>query len=380
MSDVEHSDGSGPGASPHGEHDADREPRSNAASPGLVARLGMAIADPPWALAVAADRRHTGRSGSDLIAAIAMVVLATQLRGLATAAWLGGAVAPGLGVRAALRVLAGAVTVELGLLALGSLAVFALAGSRRSLGRAFDLGCVAVLPVLLVDLTATVVVRAADVAVPVTVSWLLTAASYGWMGLVIALALRPARAISLRVPAPPAGVVARARRVGWAITLVAIVGIAVQSAWIAGHLELVKPMTSGEPAPAFALAEVDATGELGAPFALRDTRGKVTVVDFWATWCKPCLAAMPELEKLARTHADVVVVTINLDDPAAARALFNRRGYTIKLLADDGDASQRYGVSTIPHTVVIDRRGVVRDVIRGASHRLAAVVEAAHAK
>jgi thiol-disulfide isomerase/thioredoxin len=350
------------------------------ARPGLLARLGLAIAYPRWALAIAADRRHAGRSGSDLIAAIALVVAATHLRGLATAAWLGGVVAPGLGVRAGVRVLSGALTVDLGLLVLGSIAVFALAGPRRSLGRAFDLACVAVLPLLFVDLAASVAVRAADVAVPDAVSWLLTAVSYGWMGLVLALALRPARSASLRVPAPPAEVVTRARRVGWAITVLAVVGIAVQTGWIVKHLDLVKPMTTGEQAPAFALPEIDATGQLGAPVALSASRGKVTVVEFWATWCKVCLAAMPKVEKLARTRSDVSVITINLDDPARARAQFNERGYTIKLLADDGDVSQRYGVSVIPHTVVIDRHGVVRDVIRGTGTDLATVVDAVRAE
>src|SRR3569832_2064380 len=61
-------------------------------APGFLARLGLAIRQPRWALTVAADRRHAGRSGSDLIAAIAVGVLATQLRGLASAVWLGSAV------------------------------------------------------------------------------------------------------------------------------------------------------------------------------------------------------------------------------------------------------------------------------------------------
>jgi peroxiredoxin len=85
--------------------------------------------------------------------------------------------------------------------------------------------------------------------------------------------------------------------------------------------------------------------------------------------------SMPRLEKLARSHPDVAVITINLDDPVAARALFNQQGYTMKILADDGDASERYGVSSIPHTVVIDRRGAVREVIRGTGADLAAIVE-----
>jgi thiol-disulfide isomerase/thioredoxin len=280
-------------------------------------------------------------------------------------------------VRAAIRVLTVALTVELVLLLAGALVVFALAGPRRSLGRAFDLACVAALPLLFVELASSVI--RSVVAAPLWLSWLFPAVSYGWMGLVIALALRPVRIAPLRVPAPPAAVVARARRVGRVIALLVVVAIAIQSFWIAGHLELVKPMATGEQAPAFAHAEIDPTGKLGERVALSATRGKVTVLDFWATWCRPCLAAMPKLEKLARAHPDVAVITINLDDAAAARALFNQRGYTIKLLADDGDTSQRYGVSAIPHTVIIDRDGIVREVIRGDGADLAASVEAVRA-
>jgi peroxiredoxin len=53
------------------------------------------------------------------------------------------------------------------------------------------------------------------------------------------------------------------------------------------------------------------------------------------------------------------VLTINLDDTAAARALFDQAHYTMGLLADDGQASKRYNVDAIPHTVLIDRAGRV---------------------
>lgn len=348
--------------------------RQAAASPGLVARFGLAIVRPRWALALAADRRNAGRPGSDLIVAIAVLLLATQLRGLATAVWLATAVSPGFGVRAAMRVLTGALTVDLGFLLVGALAVFALAGARRNLGRAFDLACVAVLPLVVVELAATVVVRAADLAVPAAVSWALSGLSYGWMGALIALAIRPARSVA-RVPAPPADVVRPARRVGAGLAGLAAVGVVVQIAWIAGHLELVKPMQTGGQAPAFALPKIEAGGALGDRVTLAGSRGKITVLDFWATWCRPCLAAMPRLDQLARSHPDVAVIAINLDDPAAARALFDQRRYAMTLVADDGDASERYGVSSIPHTVILDRRGVVREVVRGAGADLAAMIE-----
>jgi thiol-disulfide isomerase/thioredoxin len=348
-----------------------------AGSPRFLARLGLAIAHPRWALTIAADRNQAGRSGSDLIAAIALVLAATQLRGLATAAWLGTSVEPGLGVRAALRVLTGALTVDLGLFVLGALVVFALAGARRNLGRAFDLACVAALPLLFVDLGATVVVRTAGITtVPNAVSWLLSGLSYGWMGLLIVLATRTARTAPLRTQVPPAEVDRPARRLGWGIAAVAALGVVVQIAWIADNLELVKPMKTGGEAPALSLAQIGPGGTLGDRLTLAATRGKVTVLDFWATWCSPCLASMPRLEKLARSHPDVAVLAINTDDPVAARALFDERGYTMKLLADDGDVSQRYGVSAIPYTVIIDRRGVVREVVRGAGSDLAAIVDA----
>src|SRR5437868_11255154 len=70
-----------------------RERRSvTAHRPRLLTRLGLAIVHPRMALAAAADRRDAGRAGSDLIAAIALVLAATQLRGLATAVWLGSSV------------------------------------------------------------------------------------------------------------------------------------------------------------------------------------------------------------------------------------------------------------------------------------------------
>jgi thiol-disulfide isomerase/thioredoxin len=167
----------------------------------------------------------------------------------------------------------------------------------------------------------------------------------------------------------------RARWLGWGIIAVAVLGVMEQTMQIAENPDLVKPMTSGDPAPAFALPRIDPTGKLAERVALAQSRGKVTVLDFWATWCGPCLAAMPRLEKLARSHPDVAVLAINLDDAVAARALFNEHGYTMTLLADDSDVRDRYGVSSIPHTVIIDRSGVVRHVVRGSGTDLAALVE-----
>ena len=108
--------------------------------------------------------------------------------------------------------------------------------------------------------------------------------------------------------------------------------------------------------------------------ALRDLRGQVVVVEFWATWCRPCLLALPHLDAATRRWgARVAVLAVNVDDRARAAALFAEAGYAPTLLADDGDTADRYGVHSLPHTVVIDAGGVVRAVTSRPADAIAAV-------
>ena len=336
-----------------------------ARDPRFVARVGLAIVRPRWALSIAGDRRFAGRSGSDLLALIGLVLLATELRGLFGAGWMAAEVQVSLGLRVAVHVLTRALTVDLGFLLLGALLLWAIAGAKRDLGRAFDLACVAAIPLLLVDLGATVVVRGFELDVPQVVSWMLAGTSWGWSGALIALATRPARVAPMK-PAPPPDVVVRAgRHAGWGVIGVALVGLAMQTLWIVRHLESMRPVSTGERAPALALPAIGPGGAPGPQVTLAASLGKVTVIDFWATWCGPCLKALPGLDRIAR-KPDVTVLAINLDDAAAARGLFDERGYAMTLLADDAEVSERYGVTTIPHTIVVGRDGTVQLVGRGA--------------
>lgn len=341
----------------------------------FVARLGLAITSPRWALTAAADRRHAGRSGTDLIIAIAIVLLATQLRGIVGAVWLGAVTAPGLGVRLLLHVLTQALVVKLGFLVIAAVVLWGLSGRRRNLGRAFDLACVAALPLVYLDLAATVVVRIAGLDVPREVGFVLIAASFAWAGVIVALGWRPARLAPRVVPPPPEPEIVRARRAGWAVLALAVIGTLVQGIWIARNLDLLRPMTEGDPAPGFALPTVGAHGERGPALSLSSTRGKVTVLDFWATWCQPCLNAMPRLDAIAKTHPEIAVIAINIDNPSKARALFTERGYGLTLVFDDDNVRDRYGVDVIPHTVVIDQAGLVRMVERGGGSSVEATID-----
>jgi thiol-disulfide isomerase/thioredoxin len=342
----------------------------------LVERIGAAIVRPSAALAHAGDRRNAGRSGSDLLVAILVLLAATQLRALVTATWLGVVVDGGLGARAIVQTLTDALVVNLGFLVAGAAVIYLAGGAQRELGRAFDFACVAVLPLLFVDLAATVVVYAAEVSVPRTITWLLSLASYAWTAALIALACVEARRKEPTALGASSGPAKLARRAGWGVVAIVLAGVAVQGVWLARHADLVRPMTPGDPAPQLSLPRIIGKQELGPPFALADARGKVVVLDFWATWCNPCLRAMPRLDALARAHPDVIVVAINIDDPAEAWELFDERKYAMTLLAGDRETSDRYGVAAIPHTVVIDRAGNVRRVFRGGGMDLEREVSA----
>ena len=120
----------------------------------------------------------------------------------------------------------------------------------------------------------------------------------------------------------------------------------------------------GKSAPATTLPTLD-----GQEMTLGDLRGKVVELDFWATWCKPCLAALPGMIKTTSKLADrgAVFWTVNQREKTSAiRALLEKNGWSIRVALDlDGKASAAFGVRGIPHTVIIDRNGVVRHVHTG---------------
>ena len=154
-----------------------------------------------------------------------------------------------------------------------------------------------------------------------------------------------------------------ARRPRWLVVALVAVCLALNVGWIASHLDWLRPLAPGQPAPDFALARLDAGAATQPRVTLSELRGRVVVVEFWATWCGPCLEALPHLDAATRRWGDrVAVLAVNVDDSAKARALFAAEHYAPVLLADDGDTADRWGVQTLPHTVVIDAAVVVRAV------------------
>lgn len=107
--------------------------------------------------------------------------------------------------------------------------------------------------------------------------------------------------------------------------------------------------------------------------ALREYRGQVVVIDFWATWCPPCRDQMPALEKLANDPAladEVAVLSINTDPDTDDRAdqiqqFLDEEELTLPTLVDTGAARSAYRVATIPTLVVVDPAGTVVHVSEG---------------
>ncbi len=111
-----------------------------------------------------------------------------------------------------------------------------------------------------------------------------------------------------------------------------------------------------EPAPTFRLADL-----AGRPVDLASYRGRVVLLNFWATWCAPCRDEIPAIEALAREleGRGLSVLAVNHQEPAAAVGGFVRRyGLTLPVLLDPrGEVGERYHVVALPATFLIDPRG-----------------------
>jgi thiol-disulfide isomerase/thioredoxin len=121
----------------------------------------------------------------------------------------------------------------------------------------------------------------------------------------------------------------------------------------------------GQEAPSFRLTSLD-----GKEVSLSDLRGKIVLLDFWATWCGPCRLSMPQLDSLQQEYAqDLVLLAINLQEsPETVRGYTHSRNLkSIVLLDSDGTVGGTYKSQQIPMQVLIDQEGVIRHVQIGYS-------------
>jgi thiol-disulfide isomerase/thioredoxin len=118
-------------------------------------------------------------------------------------------------------------------------------------------------------------------------------------------------------------------------------------------------------APQFVLKDVD-----GRTVRLRDYRGKVVLINFWATWCPPCRAEMPDLVRLQREHASQGLQIIGITYPPERKDRVRRFARSLKvnypIILGTRQIKARFSSEeTLPLTVVIDRDGKVNEIISG---------------
>ncbi|SNB44736.1 TlpA disulfide reductase family protein [Geobacter sp. DSM 9736] len=125
------------------------------------------------------------------------------------------------------------------------------------------------------------------------------------------------------------------------------------------------PPAEGKPAPGFALKDL-----AGGETSLEGLRGKVVLLNFWATWCPPCREEIPSMMKLNQAMAgkpfQMVAVSIDEGGKEAVQRYFQSSGTSLPTLLDtEQKVGRRYGITGVPETFVIDRKGVIMKKVIG---------------
>jgi cytochrome c biogenesis protein CcmG, thiol:disulfide interchange protein DsbE len=151
------------------------------------------------------------------------------------------------------------------------------------------------------------------------------------------------------------------RLIAFVLAFVALVGFAVLPHFDPGRSRLV-----GLPAPEFTLP-VMIGGEPGSRLSLGSLRGEVVVLDFWASWCAPCRAQAPLIDRVARRMqgkgVSIVGISTSGDDWGRAVRFAQSQDLSYETVFDaEGQVASAFGVDVLPTLVVLDRDGIIRAV------------------
>ena len=144
------------------------------------------------------------------------------------------------------------------------------------------------------------------------------------------------------------------------VLLAALIALPTFDGWSMGS----RVPTVGMQAEDFQLADL-----YGKTQSLSQYRGKIVLVNFWATWCKPCTTEMPAMQKIydkLRDKGFVVLAVNELEDDAKVREHIKQYGHTFPVLMDrDNKVANQFGVFGLPVSVFIDEKGIIQEYIKG---------------
>jgi len=142
-----------------------------------------------------------------------------------------------------------------------------------------------------------------------------------------------------------------------------------------------QPLTKVNPESKLA-ADFTLTNMQGEQVSLSQYRGKVVILNFWATWCPPCREEMPSMERLYQKYKDqgLVILAVSADENGkkAVSQFLQKTPYSFPILLDSDNVAQNaYGVFRFPESFIIDRNGMVikriiggRDWLSGSTYEL----------
>lgn len=126
-----------------------------------------------------------------------------------------------------------------------------------------------------------------------------------------------------------------------------------------------KELSVGDSAPDFTAEIAD-----GGSFTLSEQSGKAVLLNFWATWCGPCVGEMPAFEKLYKEYGqEIEILAVNCEeDKEIVNQFISDNGYHFPIAYDlEGKISEQYPCDGIPYTLVIGKDGAVKNIYLGAS-------------
>jgi len=337
--------------------------------PAFPVRIGLLLSAPAHAMAELVRRKSGGVRDALVLVFAAGVVF--RLPELIRAARALSRVSASAALTQIVGVFGSEVRTAAFVVLLAAFLIVILAGrGRRDPSLALELGGACYVPyffawapVRLVDLDAWLGY------VPTMVARVVRVLAWAWVLALVGFAVLAIR----REPAPiPPSSLRRGRYVGLGALALPALALVLNVVWSAQHYKLLRPLGRTDQAPDFELARID-----GKPGHVRlsELRGQVVLLDFWATWCPPCLAMMPTLHELYRDWhpRGAEFVGIDSDGPMASRddlgAFLARHPFPYPVVIDDRNAGGAYGVSSIPHIVIVGRDGKITRVFVGGVGR-----------